>query len=341
MDTLQPIDWSKQAKLSPVYNYNIFSEFGALTSTINDKFIIQKNIPGLVLNAAVTVRCAPDALSAMFQDMPGFLKFFEKTGLPAVGGNCKGLAETCYDAKSCANLPTCQALQASCHSNKVYKVKPNTLKNLTVFNADGTPNPDQTIISIKTALKKGPLFGVINMCPDFWIMPWVNTPGLEGKFDWSTTNNIYIAGAYDEILNKTYPDTKNIFGHSLVESEWGQAILGGYAVEIVGWDVGNAGSTYGNVPYWIIKDCRGTYVSSDNGYFKMAMNIGGKGLNAQCGLDIPVFQPSKKYEGGCVDFEIDKNSGNHILKYIIISAIIIAVIIMAYFLYKKYRRIQK
>ena len=150
-------------------------------------------------------------------------------------------------------------------------------------------------ISVQNQLKaeilaNGPVVASFWVFPDF--MDQSSTP-------WSSTNNIYIHGAYGDAQ-----------GHA-----------GGHAVEIVGWGKGNAGK-YGDLSYWIVKNSWGPEWNN-GGYFKFAMtqykNKSGKSItdvtiNGYTGLDVPLqcsIQGNDAPFGGSVVFLPDATRKNN------------------------------
>jgi hypothetical protein len=169
IENLQPVDWRK-SNISPPINQSRCGNCWAVssTSTLTDKFIVEKNIPGLVLDAAITTQCIVPTGCGGGQYIDA-CKYFESNGVPKVEGNCKAIDALCYDDNSCSSIPSCQALQASCNDKQIFKAKQGSTKNLVIFNSDGTPNTDLTIAHIKTELTKGPVVAGFIVFPDFWI----------------------------------------------------------------------------------------------------------------------------------------------------------------------------
>lgn len=60
-EDLAPIDWRKKANLSPIRNQGYCGDCWAQASTsvLNDRFIIKKDLKGLILSSVLTTRCAP------------------------------------------------------------------------------------------------------------------------------------------------------------------------------------------------------------------------------------------------------------------------------------------
>ena len=116
-----------------------------------------------------------------------------------------------------------------------------------------------------------------------------------------------------------------LFSPPISGTGWGSSNQGGHAVEIVGWDIGNAGPQYGNIPYWIVKNSWGANWC-DNGYVKMAMNI------SKNGLDIPVLK-NGAYFGGCVSFDIQDSMSN-LKRVLLIVGILIIFLALVYVMNK-------
>lgn len=93
----------------------------------------------------------------------------------------------------------------------------------------------------------------------------------------------------------------------------------GHAVEIVGWDVGDAGEKYGKIPYWIVKNSWGTEWA-EKGYYRIAMSNREKDINIHLGFDVPVSsihivstgenKPLGGVFGGGTFFEADLTTGH-------------------------------
>lgn len=302
---LRPVDWRKHG-ISPPRNQQDCGDCWAMSSTsaLTDRFIIQKNISGLLLEAAITAQCVPQLLNAGCGGGLPFLagQFFETTGVPRISGECQPWRDLCPAVKQCV-LPTCQDMVSKCTSNVIYKAAQGSTKNLTAQAANGLVDPTLTVVNIKTELMNGPVVGSFYVPIDFMV---------SSVYDWGATNGIYINGAYNDILDGLISDNvKQALGNPR-GAGWAAIMVEGgsqaaHAVEIVGWDIGDAGSKYGKIPYWIVKNSWGTDWR-EGGYFRMAINEG-NGLNAACGIDVPISS-GQTYFGGCVSFAPDINTGD-------------------------------
>lgn len=152
-----------------------------------------------------------------------------------------------------------------------------------------TRDPDSVQNEIKAEiLNNGPVV------TSFWTFPDFMDQSL-----WSSTNNIYIHGAYGDV----------------------KGLAGGHGVEIVGWGKGNAGK-YGDLSYWIVKNSWGPEWNN-GGYFKFAMtqykNMTGNSItditiNGYTGFDVPLVcsaQEQSETFGGTVVFLPDCTRKNN------------------------------
>lgn len=355
---LNPIDWRKKVRLSPVMNQEDCGDCWAMSSTsaLADRFIIQKNIQNLVLEPAITAQCAQEEY--IDQGCKGGQvklagEFFENIGVPAVDNTCQSWGKICPNVGECV-LPSCANLKSMCSKATNYYAKPGSTQNLAVQN-DRNIDVNTTIAHIKAELLNGPVVASFFVAKDFM----APTSG----YKWEATNGIYINGAYNDILDKlANPNMKKTLNVTK-PAEWADIILeggqgAGHAVSVVGWDRGKAGS-YGDVEYWIVRNSWGPDWN-EGGFFRIAMND--SGLNATLGFDVPVSNlvissTGKSMSigelfGSCVSFAPNLDSGapkghtypgpkNSNSNIIVIVIVVIAVLIaggLAYYLSSSKKR---
>lgn len=286
-EDLKPIDWRKKVELNFVKNQGTCGDCWAQSSTsaLTDRFIIQKRmstnlnptIPTqcIFINGSQNVGCGGG--SPMYAG-----QFFEQYGTTDTNGSCPVWLSSIKNGPG--GLPTCNEIENMCSKETVYKAVKGSTRTLGVSKADGTVDESQTITNMKKELLNGP-YPVCFLVPKDFMAP-------QGGYKWTATNGIFINGAYNDVLSNVLPTAvKNSLGNPSGK-QWQDIIMEGpspaaHAVELVGWDVGNAGPKYGKIPYWIVKNSWGPTWNED-GYFRMAMNLPPKKYNAYLGLDIPV-----------------------------------------------------
>jgi hypothetical protein len=292
-------DWREKTTLCPVTNQQ---QCGACwcfsaTSAFSDRLRIS-GVSNVTLNQIPTLSCI--AKEDVSPDGPcggGFpencFDFFEEKGASEVSSTCISWDDLCSQQNSeIPELPDCSSLTC----DMKYFAAKGSKHSLYVLNYQGEVDEASTILAIKTSLLDGPVVGKFSVWVDF-MAP-----------DWSLTNEIYINGAYDSVpfsvqecpegqLTCLDPDTYK--QQSCTVTKPSKCLDGGHAVEIVGWGSGDAGGEYGVVDYWIIKNSWGD-AWQDKGYFKFAMTNKSKGINTNCGLDVPIQLGPNDFNGGTV-----------------------------------------
>jgi hypothetical protein len=186
-----------------------------------------------------------------------------------------------------ASIPGCG--KAPCQSQITYKWEKDSVHHV-------GSGPDVSIIdSIKYSIYMyGPVVATYIVYMDFLMgsalneSDFVNDTGVTSvsmgvKKPWTETNGIYIHGAYDYTSDGINSD---------------QTISGAHSVVIVGWGNGNAGTKYGDVGYWIVRNSWSIDWGYD-GYFHIAMTNKLKNINEFVYLDIPTSIDGNEF-GGCV-----------------------------------------
>lgn len=320
-DDLKPVDW-RTTPIGLVFPKNQ-SNCGdcwaqSSTSALTDRFRIQKQIADLNLAPVITTQCVPQMYNKGCDggrtDYAG--QFFEKTGLVDTASGCPKFSDVCPDKCTSASLPQCTDILQTCKlgdsSTVVYKAKPGSTANLVVTNNDqgNTVNGEATVLHMKQELLNGPY------CLGFFV-PNDFQYGSSSNYKWKPTNGIFINGEYNDDLDRLFPDQKLGAQWADIVNEGGPA---GHAVELVGWDIGDAGPKYGKIPYWIVKNSWGTDWC-DGGYFRYAMWDPKNKLNSYLGLDVPVYKAIQRSTGnpmgdlggelfgGGVKFDPDLNTG--------------------------------
>ena len=363
---LNPIDWRKKVKLSPVMNQQDCGDCWAMSSTsaLADRFIIKKGIENLKLDPAVAAQCAqPAQINQGCGGGQPYLagKLFENAGVPAIDENCRSWGKLCPKQGECT-LPSCNTLDAECKNSVKYFATKGSTSNLTVTTQtsqkDGV-DINATIANIKRELMDGPVVASFFVPKDFM--------ASGAGYKWEATNGIYVNGAYGDELDKKMSDgIKQKLG-ATSPNQWKDIIFeggnpAGHAVSIVGWDKGKAGPL-GNVSYWIVRNSWGPDWN-EGGFFRIAMNDG-QGNNDALGFDVPVGSiktPSGETQsvgglfGGCIAFAPDLNSGapgghkydgeasvtskkkKRILLIIVITVLALLLIALGVFFFLKYRK---
>lgn len=297
---LTPIDWRKKIKISPVKNQQSCGDCWAMSSTsaLTDRFIAQKGIDNLVLVPAITAQCVnAGPQQTINEGCEGGLPylaglFFENVGVPAAEGTCPEWEKSCGGTN--CELPKCDQLKQMCNTAVVYKAKKGSTKNLAAQSGDSF-DTNTTIANIKKELLNGPITACYFVQVDFMASVF---------YKWEATNGIYVNGAYGDALDKVAPDKFKAHFNNPTGDQWGTVNAGAHAIEVVGWDIGDAGKN-GKVPYWIVKNSWGPDWN-EGGYFKIAMSDGG--LNKNIGFDVPINVRGQQF-GGMVSFDPDLSTG--------------------------------
>jgi len=175
-----------------------------------------------------------------------------------------------------------------CKNN--FKAKAGSTQSLTIKNK-GEVDIAATINHIKAdIMANGPVVAGFMVNADLEL-----GTGMEGarKYQWDKTKGIYIQGEYNEELAKLYNKDPSFFDKP----------MGGHAVEIVGWGEEDIGGKHGVVKYWIVKNSW-TDKWNEGGYWRHAMYP----HNKACGLDIPIHEGGQLW-GGCTAFQPDLSTG--------------------------------
>jgi hypothetical protein len=298
-DIPQEWDWRKKTNLEAIQNQSSCGNCWAMSSTaaLTDRFRILKNRDDITLNPLSITACEIGQSQGCNGGFPSDAgAYFETQGASQVSSTCKGWDQVIEPGSNCTvlksiNLPPCSALNApNCDHN--FKAVKGSTRSLAIAG-----DPDQTVHNIKLDIMQyGPVVGAFFVAKDF--VYGTGNAGSDVKYRWNATNGIYINGSYNEDISKYEGDDD----YSQIINEGGGPAA--HAVEIVGWGYGNAGSKYGNVSYWIIKN---TWCNewNDNGYFYFATYP----LNKACGMDVPIDMGNGVLFGSCTSFLADPNSG--------------------------------
>lgn len=356
---LEPLDW-RNGSISETRNQWSCGDCWAMSSTsaLQDRFMVQKGIKSLKLQPTILAQCCANPNGQINQGCGGgqpYLagQFFEQNGISEIVDNCPSWNSIC--SQNSCNLPTCQQIEQVCNG-MIYKAIAGSTNNLSVVNGT-TVDKATTIINIKKELVNGPVVACFFVPKDFI--------ASSGGYNWDLTNGIFINGAYNDYFDKNASSTLRQALGNPVGKQWQDIMMedgspAGHAVEIVGWDIGNAGGSYGKVSYWIVRNSWGTDWG-DNGYFKIAMNDSDANYNQYLGFDIPVSQlyivstgsatNIGGIFGGVTSFEPDLNSGKagngpqtvptkseKMRKNLLIVIVLLIILLIMFFLYLRYRR---
>lgn len=369
-DDLSPIDWRKKAPLVHVKNQGDCGDCWAQSSSsaLSDRFIIQKGIQNLDIDATIVTQCAASNINQGCDgDNPydAGMYFVSTGGVDSsVVSGCPAWKSICNGTSGCSNLPTCSQLTSECIRNdtKVYKATKNSVQSTTVTDGNsGSLNVDaqNTIINMKKHLLNGPFPVCFFVANDFY--------GPSVGYNWTKTNGVYINGMYNDDLDKIVSSSvKSSLGISN-KNQWADIIMedgspAGHAVELVGWGIENAGKGRENTPCWYIKNSWGSDWNEE-GYFRIAMNdfaTTGQHYNSLLGLDVPVSsviqsstgqiisQEGSLFGGGTV-FDPDLSTGDapgtvlntkssskkRVILWIVVGVVVILFLCFAYKMYRK------
>jgi hypothetical protein len=351
--------WKDYDFLSPPLNQGHCGSCWAMSSTssLADRFMIQEKRDGLVLNPLPTIICTdkecrnhPRALGSSctagcaggfpehcqdFFSTMGAVENKQGNGYPTWENYCESQGQCCD--KACQQNPQSSPVMKCKEIKGGFYTSMETPPSLTVID-EGTKTVkiNQTIGNIKREImENGPIVGKFAVFGDFI----ANHSGLKtnGKeFDWSSTNHIYINGAYDQELKKSFqhlakntpngdPEKIKILseGKMPVKTDGclsgvspSKTLAGWHAVEIVGWGRQQIENDHEHkndhkhknkdIDYWVVKNSWGTKWNK-GGYYKFAINTDGK-INSKCGFDIPIKERGF-LQGGTVAFTLsDKNN---------------------------------
>jgi hypothetical protein len=274
------------------------------TCALADRFRIRG--VNVTFDPAVTAQCAlAGSYSKINSGCQGGYpssagSFFEKQsgGIPSIDKECPSWNQICK--KGCGSLPSCQELLSDCSSSKKYYAVPGSTRSLTVANSSRDVDREATIKNIKTELLNGPVVACFYVPRDF------TAQAQFPDYLWDATNGIFINGAYNDDLSRlaNQSDDKTIIDlNNSINGNWGVLIPNaGHAVSIVGWGRDNAGSKYGDVEYWIVRNSWGTDWG-ENGFFRIAINQDKTGnLNSGLLFDTSIWI-NNDWFGGCTTFD--------------------------------------
>lgn len=288
----------------------------APTTMLADRISVRSGRANILLSSTATMACAPapsdGCVGGVLVDA---MQYIANVGIPRAScltyewcendpqcsSHCDLAATTCHLQQN-KNIPPCNPeQQLKCNNGgALYRFDPNTIHHIGV-------GPENIILeSIKYSIYQyGPVVSTYLVYMDFiigsaaeaqdvqtngtsTIRGSVVSPGAGTETPWPETNGIYIHKAYG---------TKTQSGEDAAS-----VVSGAHSVVVVGWGVGDAGETYGEVEYWIVRNSWSRKWGND-GYFKIAFTNRAKLINYEVYLDVPTQFDGQDF-GGCLAAQI-------------------------------------
>lgn len=285
-DLPKKFDWRKELTLAPVFDQNPCKCGGcwalSTSGAFADRVRIKSKLKDAVFEPTILIECLVGQSKGCQGGFPMEAgQFLENQGLQLLSKDIPSCQE--FNTYCPASAPerltaNCQEIKSDCAKNQIIKAEKNSTHTI-VKKKNGKLDGPAILAGIKAeVMTDGPCVGSYMVYQDFVLS------------DWKKTKGIYINGAYDDEIRQS--------GKYIDPTPPSQKMLGGHAVEIVGWGEEKLGEVM--VPYWIIKNSWGP-TFQDKGYFKMAMTIDGR--NARCGIDVPLVMGQGELFGGVTLFE--------------------------------------
>ena len=289
-------------KITPVYNQGQCGSCWAVstTSVLNDMNIVVNNTKYLGLNPVPVISCTyqNNKYSQSFSVSNGC-----KGGLPEdaviflekVGTNQNKKLLILWTKKIVAASNPISDYNKGCNTTgNLFKAQVNSGESCLLHDQNNIDKYN-TIRNMKQKIKqRGAIVGKMAVYKDFQVY------STNGYF-WDQTQHIYI--------NNPIKSPYSGLTSGKTNENFASEQTGGHAVEIIGWGVKNIKlSDYsGPCAYWIVKNSWGAQWGT-NGYFKIAMYMGGPAANFKIpncnkniGLDIPFILKGQLF-GGAVTF---------------------------------------